>query len=120
VAPAPFPIATRVCVRFKVSLTLKSPLILALPDTSSVAVGVAVFTPTRPVVVSAVAVTETAVMREAPNTSNAEGNVIVTDPLPLLFTVADVKLPVMLNEPPPPPPNQVLVPLMVPPDPPPL
>ena len=33
--------------------------------------------------------------------------VMVTEPFPLLSTVADIKLPVMLNEPPPPPPYQL-------------
>ena len=43
--------------------------------------------------------------------------VIVTEPFPLLFAVADVKLPVMLNEPPPPP-DECLSTSTVPPPPP--
>jgi hypothetical protein len=43
--------------------------------------------------------------------------VMVTEPFPLLFAVADVKLPVMLNEPPPPP-DEYLSTSMVPPPPP--
>jgi hypothetical protein len=51
------------------------------PDTSKSTVGVAVFTPIRPVVVSAVAVAEEAVIRDTPDTSKFAPGVVV-GPIP--------------------------------------
>jgi hypothetical protein len=58
---------------------------LAAPVTSKSTVGDAVFTPIRPVVVSAVAVAEEALTRAAPDTSNdTVGDVVFTPIRPVV------------------------------------
>jgi hypothetical protein len=51
------------------------------PDTSKATVGVAIFTPIRPVVVSAVAVAEEAVIRDTPDTSKSVPGAAVFTPI---------------------------------------